>query len=94
MPVMDDFKDVLLGQSFRERTWPIVKSNRAYDDVVTWLQANRCPYMYDDNTVKTANEYGIYRFAMVRFMKGTGKTANTTVVFSSTPTVESTMETS
>ena len=31
--LMDDFKDVLLGQSFRKRTWPIVKSSRAYDDV-------------------------------------------------------------
>jgi len=60
---MDDFKDVLLGQSFRERTWPIVKSSRAYDDMVPWLQANRCPYMYDDETLKTANEYGIYRNA-------------------------------
>ena len=60
---MDDFKDVLLGQSFRERTWPIVKSSRAYDDMVPWLRANRCPYMYDAETKKTANEYGIYRFA-------------------------------
>ena len=60
---MDDFKNVLLGQSFRERTWPIVKSSRAYDDMVPWLQANRCPYMYDAETVKTANDYGIYRYA-------------------------------
>ena len=59
---MDDFKAVLLGQSFRERTWPIVKSSRAYDDIVPWLKANRCPYMYDDETVETANEYGIYRY--------------------------------
>ena len=42
--------------------WSIVKSNRAYDDIVPWLQANRCPYMYDVETVKAANEYGIYRY--------------------------------
>jgi len=59
---MDDFKDVLRGQSFRERTWPIVKSSRAYDDMVPWLKANRCPYIYDDESVKTANEDGIYRY--------------------------------
>ena len=58
---MDDFKAVLLGQSFRERTWPIVKSSRAYDDIAPWLKANRCPYIYDAETVETANEYGIYR---------------------------------
>ena len=58
---MDDFKDVLLGQSFRERTWPIVKSSTAYDDIVSWLKANRCPYIYDAETVKIASEYGIYR---------------------------------
>ena len=61
--LIDDFKDVLLGQSFRERIWSIVKSSRALDDMVPWLHANRCPYMYDDETKKTANEYGIYRFA-------------------------------
>ena len=60
---MDDFKAVLLGQSFRERTWPIVKSSRAYDDIEPWLKANRCPYIYDAETVKTASEYGIYRYA-------------------------------
>ena len=60
--LMDYFKDVLLGQAFRERTWPIVKSSRAYDDIVPWLRANRCPYIYDDESKKTANEYGIYRY--------------------------------
>ena len=59
---MEDFKAVLLGQSFRERTWPIVKSSRAYDDGVPWLKANGCPYIYDAETVEIANEYGIYRY--------------------------------
>ena len=59
--LMDYYKDVLLGQSLRERTWPAVKSHIRYKDVEPWLIANRCPYMYDDETRKTANVYGIYR---------------------------------
>ena len=59
--LMDYYKDVLLGQSLRERTWPAVKSHIRYKDIEPWLIANRCPYMYDDETKKTANVYGIYR---------------------------------
>ena len=70
---MNDFKDVLLGQSFRERTWPIVKSSRAYDDVVPWLQANRCPYMYDAITEKTADVYGISRYHSGEVYEGSYK---------------------
>jgi len=61
--LMDDFKDVLLGQSFRERMWAVVKRSRAYDDIQPWLRANRCRYIYNRVTMKTANEYGIYRYA-------------------------------
>ena len=61
--LMEYFKDVLLGQSFRERLWVMVKSNIAYEDIVPWLRANRCPHVYDAKTVKAANEYGIYRGA-------------------------------
>ena len=61
--LMEYFKDVLLGQSFRERLWVMVKSNIAYEDIVPWLRANRCPHVYDAETVKAANEYGIYRKA-------------------------------
>jgi hypothetical protein len=57
--LMDYFRDVLLGPLLREETWPIVESNAMYDDVVPWLQANRCPRIYTNVTVKTANDYGI-----------------------------------
>jgi hypothetical protein len=60
--LMDYYKDVLLGQSLRERTWPAVKSHIRYKDIEPWLIANRCPYMYDIETKKTANIYGIYRY--------------------------------
>jgi len=59
---MDYYKVVLLGETFREKTWPIVKSNSIYNDIESWLKANKFPYVYDDETVKTANEYGIYRY--------------------------------
>ena len=59
--LMDYYKDVLLGASLREKTWPIVESNAMYDDVIPWLQANRCPRIYTDITVLAANDYGIYR---------------------------------
>jgi uncharacterized protein (DUF2147 family) len=60
---MEYFRDVLLGQSFRERMWSIVKGNTAYKDIETWLRTNRCPRVYDAETVKTANECGIHRHA-------------------------------
>ena len=50
--LMEYFRDVLLGQSFRERMWSIVKSNTAYKDIEAWLRANRCPHVYDAETVK------------------------------------------
>ena len=59
--LMNEFKEVLLSQSFREKTWPVVESINQYSDIVPWLLANRCPYIYNDETVKTANVYGIYR---------------------------------
>ena len=60
--LMEYFKDVLLGPSFRERLWVIVESNIAYNDIVPWLRANRCPRVYTVATLKTANEYGIFRY--------------------------------
>jgi hypothetical protein len=62
--LMDYFRDVLLGPLLREETWPIVESNAMYDDVVPWLQANRCPRMYTAITVLTANDYGIYTYVI------------------------------
>ena len=60
--LMDYFKDVLLGKLYREQLWSIVESNVSYIDIIPWLRANRCPYVYDDETIKTANEYGRYRY--------------------------------
>ena len=57
---MDHYRDVLLGASLREKMWPIIESNAMYDDVIPWLQANRCPRMYTDTTILAANDYGIY----------------------------------
>ena len=61
--LMEYYKDVLLGQSFRERLWVIVESNIAYNDISPWLSENRCPRVYNAKTVKTANEYGICRYS-------------------------------
>ena len=71
--LMEYFRDVLLGQSFRERMWSIVKSNTAYKDIEAWLRANRCPHVYDAETVKTANEYGIHRGAYGCVYEGSWK---------------------
>ena len=59
--LMSEYKEVLLSQSFREKIWPVVESISQYNDIVPWLLANRCPYMYSAETVKTASVYGIYR---------------------------------
>ena len=69
--LMDYFKAVLLSQSFREKLWPIVESGmNEYKDIVPWLKVNKCPYIYNEETVKTANVYGIYRFPNGDFYKG------------------------
>jgi hypothetical protein len=60
--LMSEYKDVLIGPSLREKIWPAVQSIRQYNDIVPWLVANRCPFIYDAETVKKANLYGIYRF--------------------------------
>lgn len=64
MRQMDYFKDVLLSKSFREKMWLIVKGNHAYDDILPWLRVNKCPHVYDIETAKTANEYGILRYSI------------------------------
>ena len=74
--LMEYFRDVLLGQTFRERMWSIVKSNTAYKDIEAWLRANRCPRVYDAETVKTANEYGIYHRAYGEVYEGSWKDGN------------------
>ena len=60
--LMSEYKDVLLSQSLREKIWPIVESINQYNDIVPWLLASRCPYMYNAETMKTANVYGVYRW--------------------------------
>ena len=59
---MNYYRDVLFGHSFRERLWSLVKGNSAYIDIIPWLRANRIPHVYNAKTVRTANEYGIYRY--------------------------------
>ena len=61
--LMDEYKEVLLSQSLREKTWPVVESINEYRDIVPWLIENRCPYIYNAETMKAANVYGIYRHA-------------------------------
>jgi hypothetical protein len=40
----------------------LVASSAEYRDIEPWLEENRCPFMYDNDSVKTANVYGIYRY--------------------------------
>ena len=47
---------------FRTKTWPLVASSAEYKDIEPWLEENRCPFMYDNDSVETANVYGIYRY--------------------------------
>ena len=60
--LMNEYKEILLSRSFREKTWPIVESINQYKDITPWLLINRCPYIYNAETKKTANVYGIYRY--------------------------------
>lgn len=59
---MSYYRDVLIRQPFRDRLWSLVQDCRAYRDIVPWLRANRIPRVYNAKTVKTANEYGKYRY--------------------------------
>ena len=60
--LMNEYKDVLLSPSLREKIWPVVQSGRHYNDIVPWLVSNKFPYPYNAESKKTANLYGIYRF--------------------------------